>query len=151
MKAVLDLNVLLDVVQNRHPHYSDSAAVLSRARSGDFLAFIPAHALTTIFYLIERAANAQIASQTIDWLLQYFDVLPLTKSSFLRARSLPLNDFEDGVVAAVADIQGCDYIVSRNVTDFAGSPVQAVLPGDFLLILQGVITPTGHPALEFEI
>jgi hypothetical protein len=28
MKALLDLNVLLDVIQNRQPHYADSAGVL---------------------------------------------------------------------------------------------------------------------------
>jgi hypothetical protein len=32
MKVLLDLNVLLDVVQNRVPHYDDSAKVLSLAR-----------------------------------------------------------------------------------------------------------------------
>lgn len=30
MKVLFDLNVLLDVVQNRAPHYEDSAKVLSR-------------------------------------------------------------------------------------------------------------------------
>ena len=36
MIVLIDLNVLLDVIQRRTPHYSDSAAVLSRARTGDF-------------------------------------------------------------------------------------------------------------------
>ena len=36
MKVLLDLNVLLDVIQNRQPHYADSARVLSAARSGEF-------------------------------------------------------------------------------------------------------------------
>ena len=34
MKVLLDLNVLLDVVQNRVPHYHDSAKVLSLAQAG---------------------------------------------------------------------------------------------------------------------
>ena len=41
---MLDLNVLLDVIQNRQPHYLDSASVLSAARSGEFVAAIPVHA-----------------------------------------------------------------------------------------------------------
>lgn len=43
-----------------------------------------------------------------------------------------MTDFEDAVVAASAEAAGCDYVVSRNVPDFAGSPVPAVTPADFL-------------------
>ena len=32
MKIAVDLNVVLDVVQNRAPHYQDSAEVISRDR-----------------------------------------------------------------------------------------------------------------------
>jgi hypothetical protein len=41
MKVLLDLNVLLDVEQNRIPHYHDSAKVLSLARLGEIQAFLP--------------------------------------------------------------------------------------------------------------
>jgi hypothetical protein len=38
MEVLLDLNVLLDVVQNRVPHYHESAQVLSLARVGEIKA-----------------------------------------------------------------------------------------------------------------
>ena len=135
MKALLDLNVLLDVVQNRQPHYADSAMVLSAARSGEFEALIPFHAVTTIFYLVERAQDTATASQTVDWLLQHFDVPMGDKSTLLHARKLKIKDFEDAVVASVAARHGCDFIVSRNVVDFSTSPVRPISPADFLAIL----------------
>jgi predicted nucleic acid-binding protein len=135
MKALLDLNVLLDVIQNRLPHYADSARVFSAARSGEFDALIPFHAVTTIFYLIERAQDATTANQTVDWLLQHFDVPMADKSTLLHARKLKLQDFEDAVVAIVAARHGCDFIVSRNAVDFSTSPVKAISPADFLAIL----------------
>ena len=49
MKITLDLNVVLDVVQNRAPHYQDSAEVLSRARTGEFAVVLPSHAVTTLY------------------------------------------------------------------------------------------------------
>ena len=133
MKALLDLNVLLDVIQNRQPHYADSATVLSAARSGEFVALIPFHAVTTIFYLIERAQNT--ASQTVDWLFQHFEIPAVNKNTLVEARRLGLKDFEDAVVASVAAQQGCDWIVSRNAVDFSASPVKAISPADFLKIL----------------
>ena len=86
MKALLDLNVLLDVIQNRQPHYADSATVLSASRSGEFVALIPFHAVTTIFYLIERAQNTATASQTVDWLFQHFEIPAVNKNTLVEAR-----------------------------------------------------------------
>lgn len=134
MKALLDLNVLLDVIQNRQPHYADSAKVLSAARSGEFEALIPFHAVTTIFYLVERAQDTVTAGQTVDWLLKHFDVPMADKNTLLHARKLKLNDFEDAVVASVAAHHACDYIVSRNAVDFSGSPVKTISPANFLAI-----------------
>jgi predicted nucleic acid-binding protein len=135
MKALLDLNVLLDVIQNRQPHFTDSARVLSAARSGDFDALIPFHAVTTIFYLVERARGTATANQTVDWLLKHFDVPEADKSTLLQARKLKFDDFEDAVVASVAASRGCDFIVSRNAADFFMSTVKAISPADFLKLL----------------
>lgn len=37
MKVLLDLNVLLDVVQDRIPHYRDSAEILAEAARCDYI------------------------------------------------------------------------------------------------------------------
>lgn len=52
MKVLLDLNVLLDVVQRRLPHYEASARVLSCARRDEIVATNSAHAVTTLFYVL---------------------------------------------------------------------------------------------------
>jgi hypothetical protein len=57
---------------------------------------------------------------------------------FQRARQLPLGDFEDALVASVAEATGSDYIVTRNVSDFAGSPVPALTPTEFLEAIIGI-------------
>lgn len=76
MNVLLDLNVLLDVVQNRVPHYRDSAEVLSRARIGEIQALVPAHAVTTLQYILAKAAGQTKADQTVDWLLAHFEIVP---------------------------------------------------------------------------
>ena len=133
MKVLLDLNVLLDVVQNRVPHYHDSAKVLSLARLGEIQAVLPVHAFTTLYYILAKAAGRAKADQTIDWLLAHFEVAVADKAVLRRARQLPLADFEDAVVASLAEAGQCDHVVTRNVSDFAGSPVSALTPTDFLI------------------
>ena len=58
MRILLDLNVVLDVVQNRPPHYQDSAEVLSRVRTGELAAILPSHGVTTLWYILAKAHNS---------------------------------------------------------------------------------------------
>jgi predicted nucleic acid-binding protein len=138
MKITLDLNVVLDVAQNRLPHYHASEEVLHRARTGEYAAILPGHAITTLHYIIEKSSGANIANQTIDGLLADFEIQAPDKTNFKRARELPLKDFEDAVVASVAEASGCEYIVTRNMSDFAGSPVAAISPTEFLEALAAI-------------
>ncbi len=135
---LVDLNVILDVVQKRERHYQASAAVLSEVVKGQVNGVIPAHAVTTIHYIVARHQNSRIADQTVDWLLRYFDVAVIGRTEMLRARSLAWDDFEDAVVAVAAESQSCSCLVTRNVKDFSDSPVPALTPEEYLL------NPTGN-------
>ena len=53
MKITMDLNVLLDVAQNRLPHYHASEEVLHCARAGEYEAVLPGHAITTLHSILE--------------------------------------------------------------------------------------------------
>jgi len=136
MKIMLDLNVLLDVLQRREPHYADSAAVLSLALERKITACLPGHAITTLHYVIGKAVSKAKADAAVDWLLTRFEVIAASKPVFLRARSLAMADFEDAVVAGMALESGCEYVVTRNLADFEQSPVAALLPADLLALLE---------------
>jgi|GEM_PF-2982268 len=81
----------------------------------------------------DPAHPATPADEAVDWLLRYFAVAPVGRTELLRARALGSSDFEDAVVAAGAEAVGREAIVTRNVRDFAGSPVPAVTPEEYLL------------------
>jgi predicted nucleic acid-binding protein len=50
------------------------------------------------------------------------------------AAELDFLDFEDAVVAAVAQREKADYIITRNTADFSKSSVPAITPDVFLSI-----------------
>jgi predicted nucleic acid-binding protein len=137
MNVLIDLNVLLDVIQRREPHFAASAAVCALAVRKEVAAFIPAHALTTISYIVRKYAGSQKESETLDWLLANFTLATLDHPTVIRARSLRLPDFEDAIVAATAEASRCAVILSRNVADFKGSPVPALAPEEFLADCRG--------------
>jgi hypothetical protein len=135
LKIAIDLNGLLDVAQNRPAFYQDSEEVLASAREGEYEGGIAGHLVTTFYYLLAKFSGAATADTAVDGLLADFAVAGAEKQILAKARKLLMKDFEDSVVAAAADSCGCDYIVTRNVPDFAGSPVPAVTPADFLKLL----------------
>jgi len=132
MKIAVDINVLLDVFQRRTPHYAASAQVTSMVVVGTFTAVFPSHGLATLYYLVRKYATKADAEAAMDRVLSHFEIGNLDAAGWRRARNLPLSDFEDAAVAVVAEETGCDFIVTRNVADFSGSPVPAVTPSDFL-------------------
>jgi predicted nucleic-acid-binding protein len=133
MKVVIDLNVLLDVVQKRDKYYLSSAAVLEAVVENRVQGFIPAHLITTLYYLTAGYSSKENAALLIEWILTYFEIGVETKQEFLKAISLDFADFEDAVVAGVARSQQCGAIITRNIKDFKNSPVQAVTPEEFLI------------------
>jgi len=143
MTVMLDINVLLDVFLVRQPHYDCSAQVISRVASGKLVGVVAAHGLTTLYYLARKQADQTTAEAAVDRILQHFLIANLDHAGWQKARALPLPDFEDAVIASTAEISVCDFIITRNMTHFVGSPVPAITPADFLCLYpyNGCTTP----------
>jgi predicted nucleic acid-binding protein len=132
VKVILDINILLDVFQKRRLHYIESIRALSIILAGGHTGLLPGHAVTTVYYILSKHAHRKLAEEAIDMLLTNFEIAAVDSEIFRRARNLPMKDFEDAVVAALAEKAGCDAIVTRNVDDFISSPVTALTPGEFI-------------------
>ena len=132
MKALIDLNVLMDVLQRREPFFASAVAVCKWGEKRQNTLAVPAHAVTTVSYIVRKSAGAKAECKALDWLLGNFAVIPADAAAFRLARTLGMDDFEDAVVAASAEMSGCSCIITRNVQDFLRSPVPAVQPAEFL-------------------
>jgi len=134
MKVLLDVNVLMDVLQRREPFFASAAAMCKWGEKRQNTIFVPAHAITTISYIVRKTAGVDAEDKALDWILNNFSVVPSDAAVFRVARSLGMVDFEDAVVAASAAAAGCAYVITRNVTDFGNSPVAAIQPSEFLAL-----------------
>ena len=132
MRVTVDINVLLDVFQKLEPHYAASAQVVSRITEGKLEGVCPAHGLTTLYYLVRKHASKPDAEAAMERVLGHFQIGNLDAAGWREARLLPMPDFEDAVVATVARVSGSAFIITRNVEDFEGAAVPAILPVDFL-------------------
>lgn len=135
IKALFDLNVVLDVLQQREPFYETSAQLLAYAETGKIIGYIAPHSLTTLFYLIEKDQSSAHAKVAITSLLQVLEVATVDQSTIEQALSLPYRDFEDAVQMMAAVQCKAEYLVTRNVKDFQPAPLSAIQPSELIALI----------------
>jgi predicted nucleic acid-binding protein len=135
VRVLFDLNILLDVLQERQPFYQASASLLAYAETGRIKGWIAAHSVTTLYYLIAKDKSADQARVIITRLLQFLRIAAVDQSTIEQSLNLPYRDFEDAIqVMAAVQIKAA-YLVSRNIKDFQPSPLPVLQPADLLAIL----------------
>lgn len=135
LTVLVDLNVVLDVLQNRQPFYDESARVLDSAARDEVSGLMAAHSVTTLFYVLNRFRNREIATAAIAGLLDAFRIASVDDAVIRKALSWGWSDLEDAVQMAAAVFADADYLITRNPRDFQEGFVPIVQPGAFLALL----------------
>ncbi|MBS1249551.1 MAG: hypothetical protein MAG431_01131 [Chloroflexi bacterium] len=129
---LIDLNILLDVLQEREPFYEESARLLAAVEKGLLVGFIAAHSITTLFYLIQKDKSSAEAHADITSLLQFLKIAPVNQSTIEQALNLNYDDFEDAVQMISATQCKAEYLITRNTTDYQPPLIPVFQPIDFL-------------------
>lgn len=130
MRVLLDLNVILDVLLNRAPWVTDSAATWDAHRAGEVVAHVAAFAVPTLFYVMRRQSDLSRAHEGVRICLESLEIAPVGRSTLQLARRQAGSDYEDNLQIACAVEAGLDAIVSRDLTGFAQSPIPVLTPAD---------------------
>ena len=130
MRLLLDINILLDVAFGR-PGEPASSQVIARC-GREHEAWLAWHSGATLAYLIERQLSAARARDFVRGLLGWAEVAVTQRADAVQALDWPMPDYEDALQAAAAQACGAQFILTRNVRDFKGSPVPAMTPEVFI-------------------
>ena len=137
----LDVNVILDSMLQRSPWHRDSDAILQALTRQQVACSTSTHCLATAYYVGRKTMGAPAARAAIRKHLTAFSVLPVDRQSLLDADAMPGSDFEDNIVIAVAVASSLNAIVTRNVVDFAHSPIPVLMPAELLKRIQLLSPP----------
>lgn len=137
MRIMLDTNVVLDVLLGREAFVDDSTAMVDLVERGAITGLLCATTITTLAYLAGKAVGKPKATRHIRQLLSLFEVAPVTRSVLDGALASKVADFEDAVLAEAALQAGAQAIITRNLRDFAHSPVRAHTPAQWLAMQAG--------------
>ena len=135
MKILIDTNVVLDLLLRRRPFALAAAKVFKLVNSFGVEAYLSAHAITTIDYVLRKVMPQEQRRTTLTRLLSRLDVAPIDRAVFQEALVSNLKDFEDAVTHAAAVAISAEFIVTRNTRDFVNGTIPALDPELFLALI----------------
>ncbi len=132
MRILLDTNVLLDYLAQCEPFVVKAREIIALCCRDKVKGYIAAHSITDCFYIMRKMPANERKSAILS-VLNLFTVIGIDRDKLIAAlNNADFEDIEDCLQAVCAEDQGIDYIVTRNVKDFAGSSVPPVTPETFL-------------------
>lgn len=131
-RVLLDTNILLDSVIPNRPQHDGALALLNWCNSSGDYGFAAATSYNDAYYVLCRAYNEAIAREALERLLGLVAVAPVSAEECDRSLRSNEPDFEDGLVRACAELNGADFIITRDKDAFAGSKVKSVTAKEFL-------------------
>ncbi len=136
MKALLDTCVVVDLLQKREPFFKDARGIFLCIANHRLDGFVSAKALTDIYYLMHRHTHSEADSRkALETLLKLVGVLSTNGIDCQKALLSEVSDYEDAVMIETAIREQMDCIVTRNLADYARSPIAVYAPDAFLAML----------------
>lgn len=132
MKLLIDANILLDVLQNREPHVQASSVIWKLCETEQAKGYVSALTFANLVYIMRKELDPEKIHEVLQKLSLIFEFADFTASDLSKAAELNWSDFEDAVQSVTAERVHADYIITRNVRDFAKSKVVAFTPTELI-------------------
>jgi predicted nucleic acid-binding protein len=133
-RVFLDTNILLDFLLGREPFARHAEDILQLRFTHKKRFFVSALSIANAAYVVRRAG--QNPFQVVHDLMEWVDVVNLTKIEFKSTVKSTFKDFEDGLQFFSAQQIDADVIVTRNVKDFSTSSILVQSPLQFLTAIK---------------
>jgi predicted nucleic acid-binding protein len=137
MKVLIDTNVLLDALLGRNPYFDYADKILELCAIKKVQGYIAAHSIPNIFYIMRKDLNESERREVLLRLCTILTVESVDSVKIIEAlKDSNFHDFEDCLQSKCAECVSAEYIVTRNVKDFTLSAIPAILPKQFLELME---------------
>ena len=133
MNVMIDTSIVLDVFLQREPFFQESYEVMKQSALEKVDGFVSVSTATDIYYLLRRSLKDDTrAKDSMEKLLQLVGIADALGEDVHAAVASNMTDFEDALVASIAERCQMAYIITRNTKNYQESPVEALTPEEFL-------------------
>ena len=117
----------------RNPFSEDAEKIIELCMEKNVQGCIAAHTVSNLFYILRKHLTKEKRRDILLNLCKMFTVVGIDANKLEFAlRNIEFNDFEDCLQVECAKDFEADFIVTRNVKDFAGSTVPVVEPSELI-------------------
>ena len=145
MAALVDTNVVLDVLAKREPWHQSASDLLFLSAQGKCQLALSGSTVTDLFYLINKYSYHDVhkSRDVIMRLLEFFSVIDVGFKDCCNALISPLADYEDAVLAEAGRRAKVECLITRNSTDFKAARLPVFSPEEYLqkYVLDGIPKP----------
>lgn len=137
MRVLVDTCIIIDALQARVPFAEAAQKIFIHSANKQFEGYLTAKSVSDISYLTHRLTHSDAETRKIlSKLFTLFHLLDTTSLDCRKAISSEISDYEDAIMAETAIRSEMDCIVTRNVKDYAKSPIMVYEPMEFVSILK---------------
>lgn len=134
-KLFLDTNVILDFLLDSRGSFHDPAVALMREiGAGNAEAVFATSQATDLYYCLRKAVGDRDARSLLRKVFALVGLCATPPEACVDALDMDIPDYEDAVQVATARAARCDWVVTRNLRDYAKSPVPFVDPAGYLAL-----------------
>lgn len=142
MRAIIDTNVIVDVLQKRDPWFDAGSKIFIAIANRQIIGCVTAKQAADIHFFSRKQFKGQDnvdeqARQILSGLFSLFEVIDTLAVDCQDAMGISNNDYEDAIMIASAQRAGVDCIVTRDPKHYRSSSVKVYSPDQFLDVIAG--------------
>ena len=132
MKVLIDTNIILDVLCNRSEFVEISAKIFKLCEVKKIDGYISALSIPNIVYIMRKELDSEKIKDVLATLSLIFTIVDLKADDIKKAALMNFKDYEDALQSACAARMKMNFIVTRNIKDFANSKITAITPSELI-------------------
>lgn len=139
MRVLIDTNVILDALTGRRPYFDIADKILKLCSDGEIEGYMAAHSIPNMFYILRKDLSENDRREVLLSLCDILTVEGIDGAKILSAlKNSKFADLEDCLQDECAVSISAEYIVTRNIKDYANSKIPAILPDQFISSIPSV-------------
>lgn len=129
---LFDTNAVLDLLVKRRPGHGEAWRMAELCNEGGDVGIVCPMTLKDAYYILQKDFGERKARNLIGYAMGLFVIAPLGPEECDRSLRSDEPDFEDGLIRACAELNGVDFILTRDTGAFRTSPVKALTCAEYL-------------------
>lgn len=131
-KLFLDTNFLLDVAVSGRPEFEAAQKLFEMVVKNELVSLVCASSLKDFYYITRRDFDESVQRRWLCLFNEACRIPAMNQAAVTLALKSDEPDFKDGLLRAVAELEGANFIISRDDNAFRNSSIPKITATNYL-------------------